>query len=202
MPARLAFVRHAESELGARGLVNGDPSVDCPLTERGRRQAAELRAALARDPVDVCITTSFPRTQETARIALEDLEIPLEIEPGLDDPRVGIFESRPADEYLDWLGAHDWSRSPEGGGESQLACVRRYLDAFERLLARNESRMMVIAHAFPMGVAWTLATEPPPTVRPHYNCDFDYLSRVEIDPLALSAGITRARQELASIDRP
>ena len=201
MPARAIFVRHAESELGARGLVNGDPTMDCPLTERGRRQTGELRAALVEDGVGVCITTSFPRTQETARIALEGLDVPLEIDAGLDDPRLGVFESRPADEYLDWLRAHDWLSSPEGGGESQLACVRRYLAAFERLLARREGSVLVIAHAFPMGVAWTLATEPPPAVRPYYDCDFDYLCRVEIDPIALGAGVTRARRELATIDR-
>ena len=202
MPARLTFVRHAESALGARGLVNGDPSVDCPITERGRRQAAELRAALVEDRVEVCVATSFPRTQETARIALEDLGIPLEIEPGLDDPRLGVFESRPADEYLAWLGGHDWSCAPDGGGESQLTCVRRYVDAFERLLARSVNGVLVIAHAFPMGVARTLATQPPPAVRPHYDCDFDYLARIPIHPIALRGGITRARRELARIDRP
>jgi 2,3-bisphosphoglycerate-dependent phosphoglycerate mutase len=201
MPKRLIFVRHAESELGARGLVNGDPSVDCPLTERGRDQAAKLREAVARDPVDVCITTEFPRTRETAEVALAGLGIPQHIEPGLNDPPLGIFESERGDEYVAWLAAHDWSLPPDGGGESQLASLRRYLDAFERLLDRSETNVLVIGHAFPIGVARTLAYEPPPAVRPHYDCDVDYVSQIEISPSALASGVTRARQELVTIDR-
>ena len=201
MPTRLIFVRHAESLLGARGLVNGDPSVVSPLTEKGRRQAVRLRDALVSDPVDVCITSAFPRTQETAVIALAGLGVPRVTEPGLNDPPLGVFESKPGDEYVDWLAAHDWSVAPDGGGESQLASVRRYLDAFERLLGRREETVLVIGHAFPMGVAYTLANEPPPAVRAHYECDFDYVAPIEIDPHELAPGVRRAWQELLTIDR-
>ena len=31
--------RHGESEFSVRGLTNGDPRVECPLTEAGREQA-------------------------------------------------------------------------------------------------------------------------------------------------------------------
>jgi broad specificity phosphatase PhoE len=202
MPKHLIFVRHAESDLSVRGLVNGDPSVDCPLTEKGRRQAEELRAALVREPVELCVTSEFPRTLETAEIALAALDIPQRIEPRLNDPPLGVFESKPEDEYVAWLAAHDWSLAPDGGGESQLDSVRRYLRAFERLLAQPEKRVLVIGHAFPTGVARTLAYEPPPAVRPHYDCDFDYVHPIEIDSVALADGITRARQELLEIEQP
>jgi broad specificity phosphatase PhoE len=201
MPTRLIFVRHAESELSVRGVVNGDPSVDCPLTEMGRRQAGELRDALGRSPVDLCVTSEFMRARETAEIALAGLGIPQRIEPGLNDPPLGIFESKPEDQYVGWLAAHDWSVGPDGGGESQLDSVRRFLAAFERLLARSEDSVLVVGHAFPTGVARALAYEPPPAVRPHYDCHFDYVRPVEIDPGALAEGITRARQELLEIER-
>jgi broad specificity phosphatase PhoE len=201
MPTRLTFVRHAESELGVLGLVNGDPSIDCPLTHKGRRQAEELRVALVHEPVDLCVTSEFPRTLETADIALAGIRIPRRIEPGLNDPPLGVFESRPEGEYVAWLAAHDWSVGPDGGGESQLGSVRRYLDAFDRLLATPEDRVLVIGHAFPTGVARTLAVEPGPAVRPHYDCDFDYVDPIEIDPAALAKGVTRARQELLEIER-
>lgn len=201
MTTRLIFVRHAESKLSARGLVNGDRSLDRRLTQKGRRQAEELRDALVRDPVDLCVMTEFPRTRETAEIALAGLGIPQEVEAGLNDPPLGEFESRPEDEYVDWLVAHDWSVGPVGGGESQLDSVRRYVDAFERLIARPEDSVLVIAHAFPTGVARTLAYESPPAVRPHYDCDFDYVRPVEIDPGALTDGVTRARREFVEIQR-
>jgi 2,3-bisphosphoglycerate-dependent phosphoglycerate mutase len=201
MPKRLIFVRHAESELSARGLVNGDPAMDCPLTLKGRLQAEELHRGLVRDPVDLCVVSEFPRAQETAVIALTGLNIPWEIDPGLNDPPLGVFESKPEDEYVGWLATHDWSRGPEGGGESQLGSVRRFLDSFERLLARAEASVLVIGHAFPTGVARTLAQEAAPMVRPHYDCAFDYVSPVEIDPAALAEGIKQARRELLDIER-
>lgn len=201
MPKRLTFVRHAESELGVLGLVNGDPAVDCPLTEKGRRQAEELRATLVREPVDLGVTSDFPRAVETAEIALAGLGIPQHVDPGLNDPPLGVFESQPEHEYVAWLASHDWSLGPSGGGESQLDSVRRYLNAFDRLLARPEERVLVIAHAFPTGVARTLAVEPSPAVRTHYDCDFDYVEPIEINPAGLAKGITRARQELLEIER-
>ena len=201
MPKRLTFVRHAESKLGVLGLVNGDPSVDCPLTDKGRRQAEELRAALVGVPVDLCVTSEFPRTLETADIALARLGIPRRIDPGLNDPPLGVFESRPEGEYVAWLASHEWSVGPDGGGESQLGSVRRYLDAFDRLLTVPEASVLVIGHAFPTGVARTLAFEPGPAVRPHYDCDFDYVDPIDIDPAALGRGVRRARRELLEIER-
>ena len=200
MTRRLIFVRHAESELSARGLVNGDPSVDCPLTDKGRRDAERFRTIIAREPIDLCVTTEFLRTRQTAEIALEGLDIPLEIEPRLDDPPVGVFESRPQKEYLEWLASHDWTTGPPGGGESQLNSVRRFLGAFDRLTNRRQSCILIIGHAFPSGVAHTLAHEPPPAIRPHYECDFDYLDPITVDPGALKSGIGRARQELLEIE--
>jgi probable phosphoglycerate mutase len=200
MTRRLIFVRHAESELSARGLVNGDPSVDCPLTEKGRRDAERFRTTIAHEPLDLCITTEFLRTRQTAEILLEGLDIPLEIEPLLDDPPVGVFESRPEKEYVEWLASHDWSVGPPGDGESQLDSVRRFLEAFDRLTNRRRNSILIIGHAFPSGVARTLAHEPPPAIRPHYDCDFDYLDPLTIDPRALKAGIRRARRELLEIE--
>lgn len=199
VPERLIFVRHAESELGARGLVNGDPALASPLTERGRAQAEHLSDRLAPERIDVCVTTSFPRTRETADIALRGRDVPQEVEPRLDDPPLGIFESRSADDYLEWLGAHDWSIGPEGGGESQLESVSRYTAGFEALLARPENSILVVGHAFPIGVARTFAYERPPVVRPHYDCDITHAVPIEIEPPALAVGIERARRELAEI---
>src|SRR5439155_14309103 len=73
---RLIVARHAESEYNVLGLLNGDPSVPCPLTARGRDQARALGRALAEQTIDLRITTDFPRTRETADIALASRNIP------------------------------------------------------------------------------------------------------------------------------
>lgn len=198
MVSRLVFVRHAESTFSARSLGNGDPDVDCPLTEAGRGQAERLRARLG--PLDVCVTTAFARTIETADIALAGRSVARVIEAGLNDPALGVYESRPLAEFLAWLRAHDWTARPDGGGESQVDVVTRYVAAFERLLARSEDRVLVVTHNLPMAVAQVLAHEPPPAVRREYTARFEYAVPVEIAPEALGRGIARARRELAELE--
>src|SRR5262249_59296238 len=44
------LARHGESELSLRGLMNGDPGVECPLTPAGVDQAPPLGGLLAPGP--------------------------------------------------------------------------------------------------------------------------------------------------------
>ena len=77
---RAILARHGESELSCRGLTNGDPRVACPLTARGREEAGRLGELLATEPIDLCVTSEFERTRETADLALE-IDRPAEL-PG------------------------------------------------------------------------------------------------------------------------
>ena len=64
----LIVMRHAESEFNERGILNGDPTIPGGLTQRGREQAGRAREQLATRQVDLCITTNFERSIETADI--------------------------------------------------------------------------------------------------------------------------------------
>ena len=68
---RAILVRHAESAASAKGLLNGDPYRYVPLTKKGRQQARHLGELLKEQPIGLGITSRFPRTRETADIALE-----------------------------------------------------------------------------------------------------------------------------------
>src|SRR5690349_16898098 len=117
MASLVVVARHAHSELNQEGRVNGDPSVDVPLTPLGREQAQRLATQLASLPLDLCIHTRFPRTRETAAIALAGRDVPLEVEPDLDDVKIGELEGESIDRYREvkrTLNRHD----PFPGGES------------------------------------------------------------------------------------
>ena len=74
--------RHGESQLNIERRVNGDPAVPVALTERGREEAGRLGEQVAHLALDVCVHTRFPRTRETAEIALADRDdVPLAVEP-------------------------------------------------------------------------------------------------------------------------
>jgi broad specificity phosphatase PhoE len=81
----LLLARHAHSVLNLEQRVNGDPSVDVPLTEQGREEARLLRAQIAHLELELCVHSRFPRTRETAELAMAGRDVPLEVEPLLDD---------------------------------------------------------------------------------------------------------------------
>ena len=144
--------RHGESVLNQQRRINGDPSVPAPLTERGRENAALLGLQLRGQPLDACVHTRFGRTLETARIALEGRDVPLIEEELLDDVRIGELEGWTIDEYRDWK--HGRSRADRfPGGESLDEAARRYAEAYRRLLARPDERVLVVCHEIPIRYA-------------------------------------------------
>jgi broad specificity phosphatase PhoE len=140
------LARHAESELGAQGRLNGDPGVENGLTAAGEEQARRLGAALADTAVDLAVSSEFPRVWRTVEVALERRDVPLLVLPELNEIRFGRWEGRPAEEYLEWA----WSHGPEepcpGSGESRVEAVRRLARGFRTLLERPERTVLVVGH--------------------------------------------------------
>jgi len=146
------LVRHGQSELNATQRINGDPAVSVGLTEQGREEAAALAVQLAGVALDLCLHTRFGRTRETAAIALAGRDVPIEVEPGLDDIDVGELEGRTIDDYRAWKHAHTRADAFPGG-ESLDAAALRYAEAFDALLGRTEQRILVVCHEIPVRYA-------------------------------------------------
>jgi broad specificity phosphatase PhoE len=147
------FARHAQSVLNIERRVNGDPSVDVPLTEEGEREARLLGSQLAALSLDACVHTRFPRTRITAEIALAELEeIPFVVEPLLDDIDIGELDGSPLEEYRAWKHGHDRS-VPFPAGESLDDAARRYSAAFRKLLAEPYDSVLVVCHEIPIRYA-------------------------------------------------
>jgi 2,3-bisphosphoglycerate-dependent phosphoglycerate mutase len=144
------LTRHAESESSTLGLTNGDPRIAVPLTAEGGEQARRLGELLANTELDLCVTSEFDRTQETADLALARRDVPRVVLPGLNDIRFGQFEGGPLSEYRAWAHAHGPSDEAPGGGESRIETVRRYVEAFHAVLERSEANILVVAHSLPI----------------------------------------------------
>ena len=144
--------RHGESTLNFEQRINGDPAVEVRLTDKGRDEAQLLGQQLAHVRLELCVHTRFSRTRETAAIALAGRDIPFEEVPELDDIDVGELEGKTLQDYRDWKHAHT-RRDAFPGGESLDDAARRYADAFERLLERRESSILVVAHEIPLRYA-------------------------------------------------
>src|SRR6185437_4887204 len=92
--------------LNFENRINGDPAVPVALTEQGRAEARLLGEQLAHVRLDLCIHTRFARTLETAGIALAGRNVPLKLEPLLDDIDVGELEGETIEDYRAWKREH------------------------------------------------------------------------------------------------
>lgn len=146
----LILARHGESEYSARGLVNGDASVEVGLTERGEEQARALGRALQATKLDVCVTTELGRTRRTAELALAGRDVPVETWPDLNDPRAGSFEGSLLADYRDWAWSAGSAEPAAGGGESRLEIVLRCARAYRALHERPEPVILAVLHALPI----------------------------------------------------
>lgn len=146
------LTRHGESTLNFENRINGDPEVPVALTEKGRDEAKLLGQQVAHVPIEVCVHTRFARTKETAEIALEDRNVPLEVEPLLDDIVVGDLEGATLEDYRAWKREHTRA-DPFPNGESLDDAARRYAAAYKKLLSRPESSFLVVVHEIPLRYA-------------------------------------------------
>src|SRR5919198_1334185 len=150
------IARHAESTLNIERRVNGDPSVDVPLTEEGREEARQLGIQVANVPFDLCMHTRFGRTRDTLAIAVAGRALPMAVEPLLDDIYIGDLEGRSIDDYRAWKRIHTHSDAFPGG-ESLDDAALRYARGFQALLARPEERVLVVCHEIPLRYALNAA---------------------------------------------
>jgi broad specificity phosphatase PhoE len=149
---RIILARHAESVFNVRGVLNGDPSIPGGLTDEGRAQARRLGERLRDEQIDLCVTTEFERTRETADIALAGRDVPRLILPELNDPPNGDLELQPYGELLRW-------REANGPDVPIPGLVRTERDFFEtvagglrRLVEPPEMTILAILHGYV--VAW------------------------------------------------
>ena len=151
------LARHGESQLNVERRINGDPDVPVPLSERGQEEARRLGEQVEHFPLDACVHTRFPRTRETAVIALREREdVPLVVEARFDDIDIGDLEGQRIEDYREWKHAHARSDAFPGG-ESLDDAARRYGRAFRGLLDSPWHSVLVVTHEIPIRYALNAA---------------------------------------------
>jgi broad specificity phosphatase PhoE len=150
--------RHAESTLNFERRVNGDPSKPVGLTEQGREEARELGVQIVGIDIDLCVHTRFPRTRETAEIALDGRVVPCVVGPLLDDINVGDLDGSPLEKYREWKHGHPRT-VPFPGGESLDQAAVRFAAGFEAVLALDAEVVFIVTHEIPLRYALNGAAE-------------------------------------------
>jgi probable phosphoglycerate mutase len=142
-------VRHGQSLFNVDKVVNGDPALDRGLSEQGIEEAQRLSGEIAALPLDLVAVSPFPRALQTANIALDGREVPHLVDDDLGDIRIGELEGKTLDDYRR-APAHSNRKERFPGGESLDEAALRYVDVFERLLARDEAVTLVVCHEIPV----------------------------------------------------
>ena len=107
----LTFIRHAQSESNASGII--DTEVPGPgLSPEGKGQAEQVAHQVARSNYDAIYASTMVRTQQTAAPLAAELGKQVEVLPGLQEINAGWFEGKPVSmapsTYL--LAPADWLR--------------------------------------------------------------------------------------------
>ncbi len=157
-------IRHGESTFNAAWRVTPvDPlHYDARLSEVGRSQVAQARAAVARYPVEVVLASPLTRALQTARGLFDGhpnaprIEaVPLLRERVENSCDIGRAPAAIAAEFpsIDFSGLHDawWHR--DGAPDARGVCVepvdvvqRRVAQVREHVLARPEGVIALVGH--------------------------------------------------------
>ena len=152
------FIRHGQTDLNLRGIVQGR-GVDSPLNKTGHKQAQAFYEAFGQVSFDKIYTSTLLRTKQTVRPFL-DLGIPGEELSGLDEISWGIYEGKEQNETI-ITGFEDIVSSWRNGnldlgveqGESPNQLVARQQQAISYMLQqKDEDTILVCMHGRAMRI--------------------------------------------------
>jgi broad specificity phosphatase PhoE len=144
----LLLIRHAESSWNAAGRWqgHGDPS----LSDSGREQANALARELARESIDVVVSSDLRRAAETAAILGQARGLRPELNPRLRELDLGDWEGltreqieRTDREALRRFDAGDLDVRP-GAGENRREIEQRAASAVTELIDANPGRRLAV----------------------------------------------------------
>ena len=178
MNKTLYIVRHGQTDLNKRGIVQGR-GMDTNLNDEGRKQAGQFFDAYGNVQFDKIYISALRRTQQSIQQFI-DLGIPYEKLSGLDELAWGIHEGQPATTenkaaflqlMRDWMDGKLDSKFE--GGESPNEVKARQQEALKVIMSHPEEKTVLICmHGRAMRLLLCLLTERPLTEMdsfPHQN---------------------------------
>ncbi len=132
------LVRHGESETNVRNLISSDYE-GYPLTDTGRKQAANASEQLKGVQMDSFYTSPVQRARETAQIISETIEKTPVVDERIKESGMGKYNNRTFTDIpklrRSELGMETWES---------------HQDRFLNLLGEVEGISLMVSHAFPI----------------------------------------------------
>ena len=156
----LTFIRHAESEANASGII--DTSVPGPgLSPQGKSQAEQLAHQTHNNNFDAVYASTMARAQQTAAPLAAELHMQVEVLQGIQEINAGWFEGKPVSTapstYL--LAPADWLRSDVQNSIPGSINGKEFNDRFTRAVQKvydsGHNNPVVFSHLYAIEY-WTL----------------------------------------------
>jgi broad specificity phosphatase PhoE len=158
---KLILVRHGETHWNEAGLVQGGDS-DIELNDTGLEQARKLAAFLKNEPIIAILSSPLQRAIATAKVIANHHQLPVEIDQGLRELKVGDLEGVSISNLrttfsrflLQWWQDGEAMKLPNG--ESLVELQQRAWKVIESLLERHktspehnkDATAVVVSHYF------------------------------------------------------
>ena len=158
---KLILVRHGETHWNEAGLVQGGDS-DIELNDTGLEQARKLAAFLENEPITAILSSPLQRAIATAEVIAGHHRLPVEVDQGLRELRVGELEGMSVSNLSTTFSQFLMQWWQDGGamklpnGESLVELQQRAWKAVERLLEKHKTNpehnegttVVVVSHYF------------------------------------------------------
>lgn len=148
---RLILVRHGQTSSNVEGLLDTrEPGAD--LTDLGREQAAALPDVLGAEPIDLIVTSTLVRTQQTAAPLADALGLEPWIRDGVREISAGDYEMRGDPEavrgYLEPI--FSWREDDHTGrvlgGENGAEFYERFDGVVDEIVATGVRTAVIVSH--------------------------------------------------------
>lgn len=172
IPKTLYFIRHGEADYNLLDRVNAHPHIHNDLTTTGREQAACCMKALAGSAIEIIYCSEFPRARQTAEIINRHFNVPLVIDPLINETGAFAFEGKPA---RLWHQAQVPGRldATVPGCEPFAQMKQRLARFLDKLRAETQRHIAVVSHEEPIQVMTGILEGLPDTLaraRPISHC--------------------------------
>lgn len=186
------ITRHGETSWNAEDRICGWAEI--PLTEKGRAQAEFLAEKVKGKGITRMLVSPLGRAQETARIANQQIRVPVETEERLMEQCFGDFEGEPrkSESYLE-AKRNITCRYP--GGESILDLCARVYDLLNEIPKKYpDDIILLVCHGVVSRVVHTYFEDLPIDQFGNYKLDNCELKKYEY---AEKPAITMTPEEYA-----
>jgi isoleucyl-tRNA synthetase len=145
----LFVARHGEGHHNVQDILSTKHDDGVEITEKGKEQAAEMGKMLAEKDIDVVYVSPLLRTQQTAKIIMENGNIQAEV---ITDDRIceinaGEMDGKMIEEWKAQFEGKNRFRDNPHNGESEADVEKRFLPFLKEISEKHEGKnILVVTH--------------------------------------------------------